>query len=403
LVYTGLYWFTLVHTGPYWSVLVHTGPYWFITGPYWSILVHTGLYWFILVRTGPYWSVLVHTGPYWFVLVYTGPYWSILVRTGPYWSILVHTGLYWSQSLRRRGGRSLSGYFLAGRSMSWAPVGASLFASNIGSGHFVGLAGTGAAGGIAVGGFEWSGMFIVLLLGWVFVPIYLRAGVSTMPEYLGRRFGGGRIRLYLALLSLGLYVSTKISVDMYSGALFIREALGWDLYGSVGALLAVTALYTVTGGLTALMFADLLQTLIIIAGASVLAGYALGAVGGYQGLLERYPLALPPNASGPCGRPRADAFHLLRHPSTGDLPWPGLVLGLGIISAWYWCTDQVIVQRCLAGRSLTHVRAGCVVCGYLKVLPMFLMVLPGMAARVLFPDVVGCADPQGCSRACGSA
>ncbi|XP_068854945.1 sodium/glucose cotransporter 2-like [Aphelocoma coerulescens] len=286
--------------------------------------------------------------------------------------------------------------------MSWAPVGASLFASNIGSGHFVGLAGTGAAGGIAVGGFEWSGMFIVLLLGWVFVPIYLRAGVSTMPEYLGRRFGGGRIRLYLALLSLGLYVSTKISVDMYSGALFIREALGWDLYPSVGALLAITALYTVTGGLTALMFADLVQTFIIILGASVLAGYALGAVGGYQGLLERYPLALSPNASGPCGRPRPDAFHLLRHPSTGDLPWPGLVLGLGIISAWYWCTDQVIVQRCLAGRSLTHVRAGCVVCGYLKVLPMFLMVLPGMAARVLFPEVVGCADPQGCSRACGS-
>ncbi|KAM4876192.1 sodium/glucose cotransporter 2-like [Sylvia borin] len=318
---------------------------------------------------------------------------------GGYFLLVMAVGLW---TLRRRGGQSLSGYFLAGRSMTWAPVGASLFASNIGSGHFVGLAGTGAAGGIAVGGFEWSGMFIVLLLGWVFVPIYRRAGVSTMPEYLGRRFGGGRIRLYLALLSLALYVSTKISVDMYSGALFIREALGWDLYGSVGALLGVTALYTLTGGLTALMFADLVQTLIIIVGASVLAGYALGAVGGYQGLLERYPLALPPNISGPCGRPRPDAFHLLRHPSTGDLPWPGLVLGLGIISAWYWCTDQVIVQRCLAGRSLTHVRAGCVVCGYLKVLPMFLMVLPGMAARVLFPDVVGCADPQGCSRACGS-
>ncbi|XP_049653196.1 LOW QUALITY PROTEIN: sodium/glucose cotransporter 2-like, partial [Accipiter gentilis] len=129
---------------------------------------------------------------------------------------------------------------------------------------------------------------------------------------------------------------------------------------------------------------------------------ALGAVGGYEGLVERYPLALPPNVTGPCGRPRPDAFHLLRHPSTGDLPWPGLLLGLGIISAWYWCTDQVIVQRCLAGRSLTHVRAGCVVCGYLKVLPMFLMVLPGMAARVLFPEVVGCADAQGCRRACGT-
>ncbi|XP_074023712.1 sodium/glucose cotransporter 2-like [Numenius arquata] len=245
-------------------------------------------------------------------------------------------------------------------------------------------------------------MFIVLLLGWVFVPIYLRAGVTTMPEYLGKRFGGARIQLYLALLSLGLYVATKISVDMYSGAIFIREALGWDLYASVGALLGLTAIYTVTGGLAALMYADLVQTLIIVTGASVLAGYALGAVGGWEGLVERYPLALPPNVTGPCGRPRPDAFHLLRHPSTGDLPWPGLLLGLGIISAWYWCTDQVIVQRCLAGRSLTHVRAGCVVCGYLKVLPMFLMVLPGMAARVLFPEVVGCADPQGCRRACGS-
>ncbi|KAF1627324.1 UNVERIFIED_CONTAM: Sodium/glucose cotransporter 2, partial [Eudyptes pachyrhynchus] len=213
--------------------------------------------------------------------------------------------------------------------------------------------------------------------------------VATMPEYLGKRFGGGRIQLYLALLSLGLYVSTKISVDMYSGAIFIQEALGWDLYAAVGALLAVTALYTVTGGLAALMYADLVQTLIIVVGASVLAGYALGAVGGYAGLVQRYPLALPPNVTGPCGRPRPDAFHLLRHPRTGDLPWPGLLLGLGVTSAWYWCTDQVIVQRCLAGRSLTHVRAGCVVCGYLKVLPMFLMVLPGMAARVLFPGYWG--------------
>ncbi|KAM6226077.1 sodium/glucose cotransporter 2-like, partial [Porphyrio hochstetteri] len=157
-------------------------------------------------------------------------------------------------------------------------------------------------------------------------------------------------------------------VDMFSGAIFIREALGWDLLGSL------------TGPYWS----------------------ALGAVGGYGGLQELYPLALAPNVSGPCGRPRPDAFHLLRHPRTGDLPWPGLLLGLGIISAWYWCTDQVIVQRCLAGRSLRHVRAGCVACGYLKVLPMFLMVLPGMAARVLYPAEVACADPQSCGRACGT-
>ncbi|XP_053907774.1 sodium/glucose cotransporter 2-like isoform X2 [Cuculus canorus] len=320
--------------------------------------------------------------------------------TAAYFGLVIAVGLW---SLRRGTRRTISGYFLAGQSMGWGPVGASLFASNIGSGHFVGLAGTGAAGGLAVGGFEWSAMFIVLLLGWVFVPIYRLAGVSTMPQYLSRRFGRARIRLCLAALSLVLYISTKISVDMYSGAIFIREALGWDLYTSVGALLGITALYTITGGLAALMYADLVQSLIMIAGASVLAGYALGAVGGYAGLVQRYPLALPPNTTGPCGRPRPDAFHLLRDPSAGDLPWPGLILGLGIISAWYWCTDQVIVQRCLAGRSLTQVRAGCVLCGYLKVLPMFLMVMPGMAARVLFPAVVGCADAQRCSRACGSA
>ncbi|XP_033928371.1 sodium/glucose cotransporter 2-like [Melopsittacus undulatus] len=317
---------------------------------------------------------------------------------GGYFMVILIVGLW---SLRKGSRGTVSGYFLAGRSMSWAPVGASLFASNIGSGHFVGLAGTGAAGGIAVGGFEWSGMFIVLLLGWVFVPIYLRAGVSTMPQYLQLRFGGRRLRLLLSLLSLGLYISTKISVDMFSGALFIREALGWDLYPSVGALLAVTALYTVTGGLTALMYADLVQTLLIVGGASVLAGYALSAVGGLPGLRARYPLAAAHNVTAPCRLPRDDAFRLLRGPSA-DLPWPGLVLGLGVLAAWYWCTDQVIVQRCLAARSLAHVRAGCVLCGYLKVLPMFLMVLPGMAARVLFPEVVGCADPQSCLQACGS-
>ncbi|KFV71066.1 Sodium/glucose cotransporter 2, partial [Dryobates pubescens] len=299
---------------------------------------------------------------------------------------------------------TVSGYFLAGRSMAWGPVGASLFASNIGSGHFVGLAGTGAAGGIAVGGFEWSGMFIVLLLGWIFVPIYMRAGVRQLPvspksgvDLWGWGvYGGGACAPQV--------LRAAPQVDMYSGAIFIQEALGWNLYASVGRCrIGAGRYWEVLGrGLAALMFADLLQTFIIVAGASVLAAYALGAVGGYEGLVQPHPLATPQNLTGPCGRPRPDAFHLLRHPSTGDLPWPGLLLGLGIISAWYWCTDQVIVQRCLAGRSLCHVRAGCVVCGYLKVLPMFLMGLPGMAARGLFPEVVGCADAQHCRRACGT-
>ncbi|KAI4890237.1 hypothetical protein NFI96_014013, partial [Prochilodus magdalenae] len=328
-----------------------------------------------------------------------------------YFVIVIGVGI-WSMFKTNRG--TVGGYFLAGRTMVWWPVGASLFASNIGSGHFVGLAGTGAASGIAVGGFEWNALFIVLLLGWLFVPVYLTAGVITMPQYLKKRFGGTRISLYLSVISLFLYIFTKISVDMFSGAVFIQQALGWNIYIAVIALLTITALYTVTGGLAALMYTDTVQTFIIIAGAFVLMGFSFKEVGGYSALLEKYSLALPSpsmrdstdplryNISSECYTPREDAFHLLRDPVTGDLPWPGVLFGIAIVGGWYWCTDQVIVQRCLAARSLTHVKAGCIMCGYLKLLPMFLMVFPGMISRVLYPDEVGCVVPDVCKKVCGT-
>ncbi|XP_072546836.1 sodium/glucose cotransporter 2 isoform X1 [Salminus brasiliensis] len=328
-----------------------------------------------------------------------------------YFVIVIGVGI-WSMFRTNRG--TVGGYFLAGRTMVWWPVGASLFASNIGSGHFVGLAGTGAASGIAVGGFEWNALFIVLLLGWLFVPVYLTAGVITMPQYLKKRFGGTRISLYLSVISLFLYIFTKISVDMFSGAVFIQQALGWNIYIAVIALLTITALYTVTGGLAALMYTDTVQTFIIIAGAFVLMGFSFKEVGGYSALLEKYSSALPSlsmrvsrepqryNISSVCYTPREDAFHLLRDPVTGDLPWPGVLFGIAIVGGWYWCTDQVIVQRCLAARSLTHVKAGCIMCGYLKLLPMFLMVFPGMISRVLYPDEVGCVVPSVCQEVCGT-
>ncbi|XP_065137588.1 sodium/glucose cotransporter 2 [Paramisgurnus dabryanus] len=319
-----------------------------------------------------------------------------------YFVVVIAVGI-WSTFRTNRG--TVGGYFLAGRTMMWWPVGTSLFASNIGSGHFVGLAGTAAASGIAVGGFEWNALFIVLLLGWVFVPVYLTAGVITMPQYLKKRFGGSRISLYLSVISLFLYIFTKISVDMFSGAVFIQQALGWNIYVAVIALLCITALYTVTGGLAALMYTDTVQTFVIIAGAFVLMGFSFYEVGGYNALLEKYSLALPTqtaNLSEHCYTPREDAFHLLRDPTTGDLPWPGVVFGIAIIGSWYWCSDQVIVQRCLAARSLTHVKAGCILCGYLKLLPMFLMVFPGMISRVLYPDEVGCVVPEICEKVCGT-
>ncbi|XP_015267632.1 PREDICTED: sodium/glucose cotransporter 2 [Gekko japonicus] len=307
---------------------------------------------------------------------------------------------------------TVGGYFLAGRNMVWWPIGASLFASNIGSGHFVGLAGTGAANGLAVAGFEWNAMFIVLLLGWLFVPVYLTAGVITMPQYLKKRFGGQRIRLYLSILSLLMYIFTKISVDMFSGAVFIQQALGWNIYVAVIALLIITTIYTVTGGLAALMYTDTVQTFVMVGGAFILMGFAFNEVGGYQGLFDKYMNALPSQMQSPtpslynisafCYMPRKDSFHMIRDAVSSDLPWPAVILGLSINSLWYWCSDQVIVQRCLAGKNLTHVKAGCILCGYLKLLPMFLMVMPGMISRILYPDEIACVVPEECKRICGT-
>uniref|UniRef100_A0A8C8ZMP0 Solute carrier family 5 member 9 n=1 Tax=Prolemur simus TaxID=1328070 RepID=A0A8C8ZMP0_PROSS len=174
----------------------------------------------------------------------------------------------WSSIRASRG--TIGGYFLAGRSMSWWPIGASLMSSNVGSGLFIGLAGTGAAGGLAVGGFEWNATWLLVALGWVFVPVYIAAGVVTMPQYLKKRFGGQRIQVYMSVLSLILYIFTKISTDIFSGALFIQMALGWNLYLSTGILLAVTAVYTIAGGLTAVIYTDALQTVIMVGGALVL-------------------------------------------------------------------------------------------------------------------------------------
>ncbi|KAK3521371.1 hypothetical protein QTP70_003424 [Hemibagrus guttatus] len=255
--------------------------------------------------------------------------------------------------------------------------------------------------------------------------------VVTMPEYLKKRFGGQRIRIYLSVLSLVLYIFTKISksvvqgfpreflfpcffllnngvrslhqADMFSGAIFINQALRMNIYLAVIMLLLITALYTVTGGLAAVIYTDTLQTIIMVVGSFILMGFAFDKVGGYEGLQEKYMHSIPSsvgNISSECYTPRADSFHIFRDPLTGDMPWPGLIFGLTIQAAWYWCTDQVIVQRCLSAKNMSHVKAGCIMCGYLKLLPMFLMVFPGMISRVLYPDEVACVVPELCKEYC---
>uniref|UniRef100_A0A3B4C1U8 Sodium/mannose cotransporter SLC5A10 n=1 Tax=Pygocentrus nattereri TaxID=42514 RepID=A0A3B4C1U8_PYGNA len=295
---------------------------------------------------------------------------------------------------------TLNGYFLAGRDMAWWPIGASMFASSEGSGLFIGLAGTGAAGGIAVAGFEWNVSFLSPLSS----PPFCDSPIVTMPEYLGRRFGGERIRMYLSALSLMLSVFTKISTDLYSGAFFVQICLGWNLYVSTVLMLVVTALYTIAGGLAAVIYTDTLQTSIMIIGAVILTITAFNKIGGYNELERMYLQAVPskiiPNTT--CHLPRPDAMHLFRDPVDGDLPWPGMTLGLTIIATWYWCTDQVIVQRSLSAKNLSHAKGASIFASYLKMLPMIFIVLPGMISKALYPDSVGCVDPEECMKVCGA-
>ncbi|RWS13707.1 sodium/glucose cotransporter-like protein [Dinothrombium tinctorium] len=311
---------------------------------------------------------------------------------------------------KSRGTRNVSSYFLASKSMHWIPVGASLFASNIGSGHFVGLAGGGANSGISIAGFELCASYILLLLGWIFVPVYISAGVQTMPEYLKKRFGGQRIRIYLAILALVLSIFTKISADLYAGAIFIKQAMGWNLYGSVVLLLTVACAFTIAGGLTAIIWSDLIQTILMLLGALYLMILSMNKVGGIDRLFEEFPKAEPTNSSyaafdkngQSCSKVTPYYSHLLKPITDTDLPWTGLIFGQAINGIWYWCSDQVIVQRALSSKNLSHAKGGVLMAALLKFFPMFLLVFPGMAARILYPDKVACSNPQACKQICGS-
>uniref|UniRef100_A0A8C1RSI3 Sodium/myo-inositol cotransporter 2 n=2 Tax=Cyprinus carpio TaxID=7962 RepID=A0A8C1RSI3_CYPCA len=238
---------------------------------------------------------------------------------------------------------------------------------------------------------------------YIYIYIYIYF-VTTMPEYLQKRFGGKRIQLFLCVLYLFIYIFTKISVDMYAGAVFIQQALQWNIYLAVVLLLGITALYTIAGGLAAVIYTDAVQTIIMVIGALILMGFSFAEVGGFQAVLDKYPQAIPsirvPNTT--CGIPREDAFHIFRHPVTSDLPWPGVILGMSIPSMWYWCSDQVIVQRSLASKNIVHAKGGSLLAAYLKVLPFFMMVIPGMISRILYPDEVGCGDPEVCKQVCGN-
>src|SRR6266704_211394 len=292
-----------------------------------------------------------------------------LVVIAAYFLLLLGIG-YWAA---RREKNVSADYFLASRDVGWFAVGASLFASNIGSEHLVGLAGTGAASGLAVGHFEWLACFMLLLLGWLFVPFYLRSGVYTMPEFLERRFNPAS-RWYFTWVSIVGYVLTKISVTLYAGGVVMREVTGYGVWTSAVILIVITGLYTIFGGLRAVIYTEVMQAVVLIIGSATLAVLGLYAVGGWGALTARVP---------------AGFFSMWKPANHPDFPWTGIVFGAPILGVWYWCTDQHIVQRVLAARNVSAARRGTIFAGFLKILPVFIFVLPGIIAAALYSDIRG--------------
>ena len=284
---------------------------------------------------------------------------------GVYFLIVFCIGFYFA-----RKERTSTDYFLASRDVGWFFIGASLFVSNISTEHFIGLSGTGASSGLAVGHFEWLACLILLVLGWVFVPFYLRSNVFTMPEFLERRFSR-HCAVYLAGISIIAYIFTKISVQLYAASVVLERIAGWSLVKTAIVLVIATGIYTIAGGLAAVIYTDTVQTLILIVGAVALTVIGLNRVGGFEHLRTMVP---------------PDYFHMIKPASDASFPWTGIFFGAPILGIWYWCTDQVIVQRVLSARDEGHAKAGTIFAGFLKILPVFMLVLPGIIAYALFPE-----------------
>ena len=289
-------------------------------------------------------------------------------------------------------------YFLAGRNLGWWVVGASIFASNIGSEHLVGLAGSGATSGVALAHYELHA-WCLLVLGWVLVPFYLRSKIFTTPEFLERRFSE-TARWVLSLISLVAYVLTKIAVGIFAGGIVFGTLMpeltvslgGAELnsfwIGSV-AVVVLTGLYTVLGGMRAVAYTEAVQTFVLVAGSLLLTVYGLDLLGGWAELRnvlgsEMFNLWKPLIPAGmegtwaPVKEPTRIAWYF-----NTNYPWVGMLFCAPIIGLWYWCTDQYIVQRTLGAPDETEARRGTIFAAFLKLLPVFIFIIPGMIALAL--------------------
>jgi solute:Na+ symporter, SSS family len=259
-----------------------------------------------------------------------------------------------------------SQFFLAGRNLGWFAIGASLFASNIGSEHLIGLSGAGASSGLAVAQFEILACFILIALGHVFAPTYIKQKISTMPEFLERRYGRST-RLYLSVISILSYVLTKMAATIFAGAV-VFETLGIPFWMGSIFIVVLTGLYSSLGGLKSVVYTDTMQLFVMLFGMILVLVYGFMALSNTpQGL------AVVPSSF----------WTLWHNASHKDFPWTGVLLGAPVLGIWYWCTDQFIVQRVLSAKNIEEAQKGTLFAGYLKLLPLFLFALPGVMAFAL--------------------
>ncbi len=285
--------------------------------------------------------------------------WIVL---GGYFAVLL--GIAWWVISQKN--RTTEDYFLAGRNVGWFVIGASIFASNIGSEHVVGLAGTGAESGMPMAHYELHA-WIVLMLGWFFLPFYFRSGAFTMPEFLEKRFDA-RSRWFLSLFSIAGYVLTKVSVTIYAGGIVVSQLMGIPFLTGAIITVVVTGLYTILGGMKAVVYTEAFQTVVLLLGAATITLLGLNAVGGWAELKA---------TAG------SSHFNMWRPASDPDFPWTGLVFGGAVVGIWYWCTDQYIVQRTLSAPDIKTGRRGAIFGAYLKLTPIFLFLIPGIIAFAL--------------------
>lgn len=283
---------------------------------------------------------------------------------------------------------SSDNYFLAGRGLPWIIVGTALFASNISTIHIVGLAAAGYNEGFVWGNFEWLAVFTLILLGLIFAPFYFKTRISTLPEFLEKRYGKSS-RIFLAVMSIFAALFIHLGISLYAGAEVFKSFFGINVYTSIIVISFITALYTVLGGLKAVMVTESIQTVILVIGAGLLTFYGIKALPA-QGIhnLTEFKSALK---EGQLSMLHSAASIKSLSPAGANpgLTWYACLLGYPVLGIWYWCTDQTHVQRVLSARSLDDAQKGPLFAGFLKLLPVFILILPGVIGYVLFKDIIG--------------